>query len=182
LVVDGEFIMGTTLHTLTPNPGATRDRKRLGRGHGSGLHKTSGKGQKGQKARTGHHGIPKPGFEGGQTAMARRLPKRGFKNPFRVEFFPVNLGSLAGKFAAGETADIDAMKARGLVPRSIELVKVLGDVAEGAKVAGFTVKAHKFSASAREKIAAAKGKIEEIAIKIPAQHERAAKKKKEKAN
>jgi len=79
--------MGTTLHTLSPNPGATRDRKRLGRGHGSGLHKTSGKGTKGQKARTGHHGIPKPGFEGGQTIMARRLPKRGFKNRFRLEYF-----------------------------------------------------------------------------------------------
>ena len=66
--------MGTTLHTLTPNPGANREKKRLGRGHGSGLHKTSGKGQKGQKARTGHHGIPKPGFEGGQTMLARRMP------------------------------------------------------------------------------------------------------------
>src|SRR2546428_13645160 len=98
--------MGTTLHTLKPNPGANRDRKRLGRGHGSGLHKTSGKGQKGQKARTGHHGIPKPGFEGGQTIMARRLPKRGFKNYFRLEYFAVNLGDPGKKFAQGGTADV----------------------------------------------------------------------------
>src|SRR6516162_743778 len=117
--------MGTTLHTLAPNEGAVRNRKRVGRGHGSGTHKTAGKGQKGQKARTGHHGIPKPGFEGGQTAMARRLPKRGFQNRFRLEFFPVNLGALARRFKTGETADIAAMKQRGLVPRAAELVKVL---------------------------------------------------------
>src|SRR5438270_7336622 len=116
--------MGTTLHTLSPNEGATRNKKRLGRGHGSGLHKTAGKGQKGQKARTGHHGIPKPGFEGGQTMMARRLPKRGFKNRFRREIFAINLGDLAERFAAGELADPAAMKSKGLVPRSAELVKV----------------------------------------------------------
>ncbi len=169
--------MGTTLHTLTPNPGATRNRKRLGRGHGSGLHKTSGKGVKGQKARTGHHGIPKPGFEGGQTAMARRLPKRGFNNfRFRLEFFPVNLGDLAAKFAAGERADVASMKARGLVPRSAELVNVLAGGAEG-KLQNFTVSAHRFSAAAKDKLAAAKATVEEIALKVPAQHERAAKKK-----
>ncbi len=151
--------MGTTLHTLSPNPGATRDRKRLGRGHGSGLHKTSGKGTKGQKARTGHHGIPKPGFEGGQTIMARRLPKKGFQNRFRLEYFAVNLGDLAQKFAKGETADIDAMKARGLVPRSADLVKVLAD---GDLGHALTVRAHKFSATAKEKLAAAKGTAEEI--------------------
>jgi len=93
--------MGTTLHTLAPNPGANRPKKRLGRGHGSGTHKTSGKGTKGQKARTGHHGIPKPGFEGGQTAMARRLPKRGFHNPSRKQIFAVNLGDIGARFSAG---------------------------------------------------------------------------------
>ena len=93
--------MGTTLHTLKPNDGAVRNRKRLGRGHGSGLHKTAGKGQKGQKARTGHHGIPKPGFEGGQSAMARRIPKRGFTNHrFKKAIFAVNLGDL-GKRGVG---------------------------------------------------------------------------------
>ena|SRR5579871_2195349 len=152
--------MGTTLHTLSPNDGANRPRKRLGRGHGSGLHKTSGKGTKGQKARTGHHGIPKPGFEGGQTIMARRLPKRGFKNRFRVEYFAVNLGTLADKFGKGETVDVAAMKARGLVPRAAALVKVLagGDLAHA-----LTVRAHKFSSAAKDKLAAAKGHAEEIA-------------------
>src|SRR5579871_1407097 len=117
--------MGTTLHTLSPNDGANRPRKRLGRGHGSGLHKTSGKGQKGQKARTGHHGIPKPGFEGGQTAMSRRLPKRGFTNArFRREIFAVNIGDLGQRFENG-AVDIEAMKERGLVPRSATLVKIL---------------------------------------------------------
>src|SRR5688572_861618 len=107
--------MGTTLHTLSPNPGATRNKKRLGRGHGSGLHKTSGKGQKGQKARTGHHGIPKPGFEGGQTAMSRRIPKRGFTNwRFKKDIFAVNLGDLSERFESG-TVDIDTLKAKGLV-------------------------------------------------------------------
>ena len=111
--------MGTSLHTLAPNPGANRPKKRLGRGHGSGLHKTSGKGTKGQKARTGHHGIPKPGFEGGQTAMARRLPKRGFNNPFRKEIFAVNLGDIAARFEnAGSVIGIDELKNVGLVPRS----------------------------------------------------------------
>ncbi len=169
--------MGTTLHTLSPNPGASKDRKRLGRGHGSGLHKTSGKGQKGQKARTGHHGIPKPGFEGGQTIMARRLPKRGFKNRFRKDIFAVNLGDLAEVFAAGEVVDVAAMKERGLVPRSAGLVKVLaGGLDEQGLTHALTVKAHLFSATAKEKIAGAKGTVEEIAIPVPKQHTLAAKK------
>jgi large subunit ribosomal protein L15 len=158
--------MGTTLHTLSPNHGANRDRKRLGRGHGSGLHKTSGKGQKGQKARTGHHGTPKPGFEGGQTILARRLPKRGFNNArFRREVFAVNLGDLAERFGANATIDPGAMKEKGLVPRTAEYVKVL---AGGNGVAnGLTVRAHFFSESAKEKLAAAKGKAEAIALPPP---------------
>src|SRR3954464_7426295 len=107
--------MGTTLHTLRPNKGATKGKKRLGRGHGSGLHKTAGKGQKGQKARTGHHGIPKPGFEGGQTAMSRRLPKRGFNNTFRKEIFAVNIGDIALRFGAGEMVSPVELKAKGMV-------------------------------------------------------------------
>src|SRR5215472_15675989 len=118
--------MGTTLHTLAPNPGANRPKKRLGRGHGSGTHKTSGKGQKGQKARTGHHGIPKPGFEGGQTAMARRLPKRGFTNwRFTKDVSAGNLGDIDLRFEAGEVT-IEALKEKGLVPRAAQLVKILG--------------------------------------------------------
>ena len=146
--------MGTTLHTLSPNEGATKNRKRLGRGHGSGTHKTSGKGQKGQKARTGHHGIPKPGFEGGQTAMARRLPKRGFTNwRFKKEIFAVNLGDVDGRFETGEVT-IEALKDKGLVPRSAELVKILGDGELSKKL---TIVAHYFSNSAKEKLEKAGG-------------------------
>jgi large subunit ribosomal protein L15 len=154
--------MGTTLHTLAPNKGATRNKKRLGRGHGSGLHKTSGKGQKGQKARTGHHGIPKPGFEGGQTAMSRRIPKRGFTNArFKQEIFAVNLGDVGARFDSGEVS-IDALKDKGLVPRSAELVKVLAD---GAFTKKLTVHAHFFSASAKEKLEKAGGKAQVVDTK-----------------
>src|SRR5262249_9156055 len=147
------------LDTLQAPPGATRNKKRLGRGHGSGLHKTSGKGQKGQKARTGHHGIPKPGFEGGQTIMARRLPKRGFTNDrFTKEVFAVNIGAIAERFDGGEVG-VEDMKAKGLVPRSAKLVKVLS---EGKLGHALTVHAHYFSAAAREKIAKAKGSAVEI--------------------
>lgn len=146
--------MGTTLHTLAPNEGAVKNRKRLGRGHGSGTHKTSGKGQKGQKARTGHHGIPKPGFEGGQTAMARRLPKRGFTNwRFRKEVAAVNLGDVGLRFSAGEVT-VDALKEKGLIPRSATLVKILGD---GEFSKNLTIAAHFFSNSAKEKLEKAGG-------------------------
>ena len=151
--------MGTTLHTLSPNEGATRNKKRLGRGHGSDLHKTAGKGQKGQKARTGHHGIPKPGFEGGQTAMARRIPKRGFTNwRFKKDVFAVNLGDLAEIFDGG-VVDIAALKDKGLVPRKATLVKILGDGDFSKKM---TVHAHFFSASAKEKLEKAGGKVEVV--------------------
>jgi large subunit ribosomal protein L15 len=151
--------MGTTLHTLAPNKGATKSKKRLGRGHGSGLHKTAGKGQKGQKARTGHHGIPKPGFEGGQTAMARRLPKRGFTNArFRKDIFAVNLGDLELRFDSG-VVDVAALKEKGLVPRSATLVKVLGD---GDFTKKLTVHAHFFSNSAKQKLEQVGGKVEII--------------------
>ena len=146
--------MGTTLHTLAPNEGATRNKKRLGRGHGSGLHKTSGKGQKGQKARTGHHGIPKPGFEGGQTAMSRRLPKRGFTNyRFRKDIASVNLGDVDARFEGGEIT-IEALKDNGLVRRSATLVKILGDGEISKKL---TIVAHFFSKSAKEKLEKAGG-------------------------
>jgi large subunit ribosomal protein L15 len=149
--------MGTTLHTLRPNKGATKGKKRLGRGHGSGLHKTAGKGQKGQKARTGHHGIPKPGFEGGQTAMARRIPKRGFTNwRFKKEIFAVNLGDIAERFDGGAVTP-DSLKEKGLVPRSAKMVKILGD---GDFTKKLTISAHFFSASAKEKLEQVGAKIE----------------------
>lgn len=163
--------MGTTLHTLAPNPGATKNKKRLGRGHGSGLHKTSGKGQKGQKARTGHHGIPKPGFEGGQTAMARRIPKRGFTNArFKKDIFAVNLGDIGASFDSGEVT-IDSLKEKGLVPRATEFVKVLSD---GAFTKKLTVHAHFYSAAAKEKLEKAGGKANVVTAK-KAESEAAAK-------
>lgn len=156
--------MGTTLHTLSPNPGANRPKKRLGRGHGSGTHKTSGKGMKGQKARTGHHGLPKPGFEGGQTSMARRLPKRGFNNIFRKEIVSVNLGTVGVRFADGGLVDVDALKGAGLVPRSAKLVKILGAVRDGQTVPkGLKVRAHYFSGAAKEYLEKIGGAAEVIA-------------------
>src|SRR6267142_582054 len=143
--------MGTTLHTLKPNEGATRNKKRLGRGHGSGLHKNAGKGQ---KARTGHHGIPKPGFEGGQTAMSRRIPKRGFTNwRFKKEVSAVNIGDVDARFESGEVT-IEALKGKGLIPRSATLVKILGDGHISKKL---TIVAHFFSNSAKEKLEKAGG-------------------------
>lgn len=145
--------MGTTLHTLAPNDGATKTKKRLGRGRGSGTGKTSGKGVKGQKARPGHHGA-RIGFEGGQMPLKMRIPKRGFKNPFRVEAFPINLSTLEKAFAAGETVDLAALKAKSLVPKRIEVVKIL---AEGDLTKKLTVKAHRFSTAAKDKIVKAGG-------------------------
>lgn len=151
--------MGTTLHTLAGPKGATRNRKRIGRGPGSGTGEQSGKGVKGQKARTGHHGA-RLGFEGGQMPMQRRLPKKGFKNPFRVENFPVNLASIAERFADGGVVGIDELKAVGIVPRTAARVKIL---AEGELSKKFTVKAHAFSAAAKEKIEKSGGTAEVLA-------------------
>jgi large subunit ribosomal protein L15 len=115
--------MSITLHNLHPNEGATKPKKRLGRGRGSGTGKTSGKGVKGQKARPGHHGA-RLGFEGGQVPMVRRIPKRGFKNPFRVEAFPINVATLDKVFDAGSTIDVDALRSRGLLPKTADCVKI----------------------------------------------------------
>jgi large subunit ribosomal protein L15 len=151
--------MGTTLHTLAPNPGATRKKKRLGRGPGSGRGKTAGKGQKGQKARTGHHGAI-IGFEGGQMPIQRRLPKRGFHNPFRVEAFPVNLSALAERFNEG-VVDVEAMRTAGLVPRKAKVIKVLGN---GDIAKALTIRAHRFSQSAVSKLSAAGGTAEILGL------------------
>jgi large subunit ribosomal protein L15 len=149
--------MGTTLHTLKPPRGATRNRKRIGRGPGSGTGEQSGKGVKGQKARTGHHGA-RLGFEGGQMPMQRRFPKKGFKNPFRREIFAVNVGALDQRFKSG-TVDLAALQAAGMVPRSMENVKILG---EGELTKKLVVKANAFSASAKEKIEKAGGTVEVV--------------------
>jgi len=157
--------MGTTLHTLKGPKGASRNRIRVGRGHGSGRGETAGKGTKGQKARAGHHGARK-GFEGGQMPLQRRLPKRGFKNPFRREVVVVNVGALAERFPDG-LVDPDRLRAAGMMPRTAELVKIL---AEGDINHALTIRAHAFSKAAQEKIAKAGGKAE----LIPAKAEKAA--------
>ena len=147
--------MGTTLQDLKGPRGATRNRKRVGRGPGSGTGEQSGKGVKGQKARTGHHGA-RFGFEGGQMPMQRRLPKKGFKNIFRKEIFAVNLSDIDVRFEAG-TVTIVELKGVGLVPRRCESIKVLGG---GELTKKFVVKADAFSASAKEKIEKMGGRAE----------------------
>ena len=145
-----------SLHNLHPNPGATKEKKRLGRGRGSGKGKTSGKGVKGQKARPGHHGA-RFAFEGGQMPMPRRIPKRGFKNMNRVDIFPVNVSLLESLFEAGATVDIDVLRTKGIIPKHIEQIKILG---EGDLSKKFTIKAHRASATAKEKVEKAGGSIE----------------------
>jgi large subunit ribosomal protein L15 len=149
--------MGTTLHDLKANRGANKRKKRIGRGIGSGHGQTAGKGVKGQKARTGHHGAI-IGFEGGQMPMQRRFPKRGFKNFFRVEAFPINVGSLDKRFDGG-VVDVEAMKRAGIVPRTAEKVKIL---AEGDVTKKLTVRAHAFSAAAKAKLEQAGGAAEVV--------------------
>ena len=145
------------LHNLTPAPGSTRDRKRLGRGPGSGTGKTSGKGTKGIKARAGHHGPGggKPHFEGGQMPITRRLPKRGFTNPFREESQIVRLDDLES--VDGEITR-DSLAAAGLIRAAKGPVKVL---ANGAITKAVAVRGLNVSAGAREKIVAAGGRVEE---------------------
>jgi large subunit ribosomal protein L15 len=148
--------MTTGLHDLSPAKGANRNRKRLGRGIGSRLGKTSGKGVKGQKARTGHHGAIK-GFEGGQMPLQRRIPKRGFQNPFRVSYYPVNVGELDR--LGIDVIDRETLVKAGLMPRKAKLLKVLG---EGELKRKVVVRAHAFSKSAQDKIAKAGGTAEVV--------------------
>jgi len=144
------------LNNLKPAIGSTKDRKRIGRGPGSGHGKTATKGHKGQKARSG--GSIKAGFEGGQMPMQRRLPKRGFTPLQRKEYAIVNLGQL-DLLDAGTVVDTALLVKFGLVGKVFDGVKVL---AKGELTKSLTVKAHKFSTAAKEKIAAAGGTIEEI--------------------
>ena len=142
------------IHELSPAAGAVKDVKRIGRGHGSGQGKTAGKGHKGQKARSG--GSIRPGFEGGQTALARRIPKRGFNNIFATKYAVVNVSDLE-KFVDGTVVDTELLKASGLISKELDGVKVLGN---GELTKNLTVKAAKFSAAAKEKIEKAGGKAE----------------------
>jgi large subunit ribosomal protein L15 len=142
------------LHDLKPAPGSVRERKRVGRGPGSGLGKTSGRGEKGQKSRSGY--ARKPGFEGGQMPLHRRVPKRGFHNLFRKEYAEVNLGRLE-VFEAGSIVTPEVLQKRGLVRKAVDGVKIL---AKGDLTKALTVRAHKFSAKAQERIAGLGGKAE----------------------
>jgi len=144
------------LNELRPALGSTKNRKRIGRGTGSGHGKTATKGHKGQKARSG--GSVKAGFEGGQMPLQRRLPKRGFTPLSRKEYAVVNLGQLDA-FESGSIVDLEALCRAGFVGRVLDGVKVL---ANGELTKSLTVKAHKFSAAAKEKIVAAGGTAEEI--------------------
>jgi large subunit ribosomal protein L15 len=144
------------LNSLKPAIGSTKNRKRIGRGTGSGHGKTATKGHKGQKARSG--GNVEPGFEGGQMPMQRRLPKRGFNPLSRKEYSLVNLSRLE-VFDSGESVDVEAMLTRGLIAKVRDGVKVLAD---GEITKALKIKAHKFSAAARSKIEAAGGTAEEI--------------------
>ena len=145
------------LHELRPSEGAFKTSKRLGRGTGSGLGKTSGKGHKGQNARSG--GGVRPGFEGGQLPLFRRLPKRGFSNAmFKVEYATINVSDLE-KFEEGAVVTPELLKEMGILKKQLAGVKVLGD---GELTKKLTVKANKFSKSAIEKIEAIGGKAEVI--------------------
>ena len=142
------------IHELSPAAGSTREVKRIGRGHGSGNGKTAGKGHKGQKARSGS-GM-RPGFEGGQMPLQRRVPKRGFNNIFASKYAVINLSSL-NKFEDGAVVDAAALIEKGIIKKEYDGVKVL---ANGTLTKKLTVKACAFSASAKEKIEAAGGKAE----------------------
>ena len=145
------------LHNLKPAKGSVKNRKRVGRGPGSGLGKTAGRGEKGQKSRSGFS--RKPGFEGGQMPLHRRLPKRGFTNaPFRKEFATVNLGRLE-VFEAGTIVTPELLVKLGLVKRLLDGLKVLAD---GQLTKALTVHAHRFSGKAQERIATLGGKAELI--------------------
>ena len=151
------------IEDLKPAPGATKKRKRIGRGPGSGHGKTSGKGHKGLNARSG--GGARPGFEGGQMPLYRRLPKRGFL-PYggKTEFAIVNVGELSTRFAAGSVVDPETLVTSGLIRKSGRgAVKVLGD---GDVAHALTVRVHKVSEAAKQKLEAAGGRVETLAAKV----------------
>jgi large subunit ribosomal protein L15 len=146
--------MAVNLSNLKPARGSRHRKVRVGRGIGSKLGRTAGKGNKGQKSRKGYS--RRPGFEGGQMPLRRRIPKRGFHNPTRVEYAVVNVETLS-VFPAGETVTPELLIASGMIREARALIKVLGD---GELTSAITVRAHKFSKSAEEKITRAGGKVE----------------------
>ena len=152
------------LHELAPNPGSKKDRNRVGRGIGSGNGKTSGRGHKGQKARSG--GGVRPGFEGGQMPLYRRLPKRGFKNIWAKKYVSINLRTLEEKFESGETVDEATLREKNIVKGQFDGIRILGDVdEEKGFTKNLTVKATHVTKSAEEKIKAVGGSVELIPVK-----------------
>ena len=149
--------MSVTLSNLRPPRGSRHRKVRVGRGIGSKLGKTAGAGNKGQKSRKGFS--RRPGFEGGQMPLHRRLPKRGFHNPFGKDYAVVNLGAVGKAFAAGDVVTPESLRERGLAHGGSRPIKILGD---GELNVALTVRAHAFSRSAEEKITRAGGKVERI--------------------
>ena len=147
------------LSNLKPPKGAKHSKKRVGRGHGTGQGTQAGRGHKGAQSRSGYK--RKRGFEGGQMPLKRRVPKRGFHNPFSIEYAVVNLDTLGERFDAGTVVTLDLLRERRLIPASAERVKVLG---RGDITKGLTIRAHKFSGKAAEKIAAAGGAAETLEV------------------
>lgn len=145
------------IHELSPAAGSSKKAYRKGRGPGSGNGKTAGRGHKGQWARSG--GGVRPGFEGGQMPLQRRIPKRGFKNPFSTNYVAINLDRVNDLFEAGAVIDEAALIEKGLVTKKLDGVKILG---RGEVTKAFTFKASSFSAEAKAKIEAAGGKAEVI--------------------
>jgi len=144
------------LHELKPSPGSSKNRKRLGRGTATGQGKTAGRGMNGQGSRSG--GGTRPGFEGGNMPLYRRIPKRGFTNIFGTQFAEINVDVL-NKFEDGAEVTPEVLKSEGILKKQLDGVKILGN---GELAKKLTVKAHKFSKSAVEKIEAAGGKAEVI--------------------
>ena len=145
------------LFELSPAAGSTKEPKRKGRGIGTGNGKTGGRGHKGQKARSG--GGVRPGFEGGQMPMTRQLPKRGFNNHFAVNYATVNVSRINDAFNNGDVVDVQALINAGLVRKTLDGVKILGN---GELTKKLTIRANAFSQSAKEKIEAAGGTAEEV--------------------
>ena len=145
------------LHELSPNAGSRKRRKRVGRGDSSGLGKTAGRGEKGQKSRTGSS--IRPFFEGCEIPLFRCLPKRGFNSPDHIEYQLVNLNILEENFNAGDVVDQESLRAKNLLGKKLQMIKIL---ANGEITKALTVKAEKFSAQAQAKIEAAGGKVEVV--------------------
>ena len=144
--------------TLKPSAGSKHSKKRVGRGHGTGQGTQAGRGHKGAQSRSGYKF--KRGFEGGQMPLHRRVPKRGFHNPFRTEYAVVNLDTIAERFDTGAVVTPETLREKGLLPTRFNPVKVLG---RGDITKALTIKVHKFSGTAAEKIAAAGGQVEALA-------------------